>query len=111
MNTSQVDAFLHILKEGTGPEVEEHFVEAKFERLQMHCALASFYLNKAATMKDRTAKNNALTQATSHLNKGLGIDVNEQLPVLGLGQVALVKVKPLYMHNECWHIQRLNLLR
>ena len=87
-----MEAFLHILDEACGPEVEQHFFEFKFERLQVYCAAASYHLNKAQMSKDRAARNESLAKATSHLNKAMTIDVNEQLPVLGLGQVAKAKV-------------------
>lgn len=88
----QVDAFLHILSVATGPEVEQYFSEARFERLQFHCAMAAYQLSNAQAEKDRAAKNELLAQATASLNKAISIDVSEQLPVLGLGQVALAKV-------------------
>lgn len=78
-----------------GPEVEEHFSDSKFERLQIHCAVASYHLSKAQMAKDRAQKNDSLTVATNHLNKAITIDVNEQLPIMGLGQVARAKVRLL----------------
>lgn len=79
----------------TGPEVEQYFAESHFERLQIHCATAAYQISRAQAEKDRPARNEALAQATAALNKAISIDVNEQLPVLGLGQVALLKVVSL----------------
>lgn len=90
----QVDAFLHILDVACGPEVEQHFYDSKFERLQVYCAAASYHLSKAQMSEERAVRNEALAKATSHLNKAMTIDVNEQLPLLGLGQVAKAKVSP-----------------
>lgn len=89
---AQVDAFLHILDVATGPEVEQYFAESKFERLQIHCALAAYHLSRGQAERARGPKAEALAKATAALNKAMTIDVNEQLPVLGLGQVALAKV-------------------
>lgn len=88
----QVDSFLHIVKVACGPEVEQYFAESKFERLQIHCAAAAYQMSLAKAAKERESKQKALTQATVHLNKAITIDYNEQLPILGLGQVALIKV-------------------
>lgn len=87
----QVRAFLHILEVACGPEVEEIFPDKKFERLQMFCAVASYHLSKARMATDWGVRNESLTVATERLNKAMTIDVNEQLPVLGLGQVAQAK--------------------
>ena len=88
----QVDAFLHILDVACGPEVEEYFYDFRFQRLQIYCAVASYHLSKASMAKDRTEKTELLNKAVGHLNKAVTIDVDEQLPVLGLGQVAQAKV-------------------
>ena len=91
----QVDSFLHIIEVAGGAEVEEYFPNSRFERLQIHCAAAGYHLNVARAAKDLSAKTAALNRATGHLNKAITIDYNEQLPILGLGQVALAKVAVL----------------
>ena len=94
----QVDSFLHILTEACGPEVEDYFSDSKFERLQIHCALASYYLSRASMAKETSEKTELLKKATSHLNTAVPIDIDEQLPVLGLGQIAQAKVMHEGMH-------------
>ena len=88
----QVESFLYIIDVAGGPEVERYFPDSRFERLQIHCAAAGYHLNLARGAKDTSAKTASLNQATTHLNKAITIDYNEQLPMLGLGQVALEKV-------------------
>ena len=87
-----MDDFLHILDVACGEEVEKYFHDSKFERLHIHCAVASYHLSKAHMAKASTEKNEQLNKATSHLNKAVTIDIDDQLPVLGLGQVAQAKV-------------------
>lgn len=88
----QVKEFLHILGVACGEQAQDYFKDSKFERLQIHCALASYQLSKAYMAKESAERAELLNEATGHLNKAVTIDINEQLPVLGLGQVAQAKV-------------------
>eukprot|EP00884_Botryococcus_braunii_P015610 jgi/Botrbrau1/2732/Bobra.0164s0012.1 len=84
--------YLYILQEGTQPEVEHYFGKsAEFERIQIFCALASYHTRKGRIEKDRAKKTEEFQLATTFLNTARGINVGEQLPHIGLGQLALAK--------------------
>eukprot|EP00873_Tetraselmis_striata_P036611 jgi/Tetstr1/456875/TSEL_043547.t1 len=94
LSQDMVKQFLHILTEGTSEEVVEYFGDrAKYERIQIFCALASYYTAQGAGERDRSKRNVAFNQAQVHLRQAAQIDFDEQLPKLGAGQLALAQGK------------------
>lgn len=89
----QLDQYVCILEEGTSPEVEEYFGKtAEYERIQALCGLASFYMNRGRNeFRDKSKKNEDLQKAAGFLNAARSVNVEEQLPHIGLGQLALAK--------------------
>jgi hypothetical protein len=103
-----VEQFLHILHEGTSDEVVEYFGDrAKYERIQIFCALASYYTSLGREERDRNKKSEAFNKAASHLQQAQRISLYEQLPKLGAGQLALAQVRPCYVTHftSCFHPQ------
>ena len=88
----QAAGFLRILDEACGDEARKHIYVSKFERLHVHCAIASYHLSMACMAEAAPEKTDQLSKATSHLKEAVTIDIDDQLPVLGLGQVAQAKV-------------------
>jgi hypothetical protein len=86
--------YLYILKEGTSLEAEEYFgKKAEYERIQALCALAAYHTRLGRNEhKDRAKKNDEFQKATTYLNTARAINFEEQLPHIGLGQLALAKV-------------------
>ena len=95
LKMGQVQQFLQILTEGTGTDVEEHFGEgAKYERIQLLCALGSYHTTLASRSKERSAQNTSFATASTLFSSALKISYQELLPHLGLGQLALARVRP-----------------
>jgi len=89
-----VKQHLHILKEGTGAEVKEFFGDRdKFEQVQMHCALAAYHTAAGRAERDRTARTEHFARAATLLSDARRIAYEEQLPFLGLGQLAVARVR------------------
>lgn len=94
--------YLKILTEGTGDEVAAHFgQEAKFERLQIFCALAAFHTAEGRSQQDRSKRVEHFTRAAELLSSARQIDYEDQLPFLGLGELDLARVrKPSVLHGK-----------
>lgn len=86
--------YLNILRGVTSKDVEDYFgKEAEYERIQALCAFAAYHMRLGRSeVRDRTKRNDEFQQAASYLNQALKINVEEQLPHIGLGQLALAKV-------------------
>jgi len=98
LSHQQVDEFMHILFEGTSPEVladvRSFFgKDPKYEQILFHCGLAALFIGKARDEKDAVKKADLLHRAGSLLSNAQKIDPNEQLPYLGVGQLALAKAR------------------
>lgn len=94
LRSGQVEQFLQVLDEGTGSDVEQHFGEsAKHERVQIFCALGAYHTTLAGTEKDRATRQSQLTKASTFYSRALTISYQELLPHLGLGQLALARVR------------------
>jgi hypothetical protein len=88
----QIQQFKYILEEGTSADVEEYFgKKAEFERIQALCALAAYFMQLGRFEGDRTKKNEEYQKALSFLHAARTINVEEQLPHIGLGQLSLAK--------------------
>lgn len=93
LQAGQVQQFLQIVTEGTGKEVEDHFgASAKYERIQLLCALGSYNTTQAGLQSERTAQNAYFATASTLFSKALAVSYHELLPHLGLGQLALARV-------------------
>ena len=89
----KLPAYLKILTEGTSKEVADYFgASAQFERVQIFCALAAYYTAEARATQDRNAANLHFGRAAELLNSARGIDFQEQLVLLAVGQLALARV-------------------
>ncbi|KAK9844132.1 hypothetical protein WJX81_005444 [Elliptochloris bilobata] len=88
----QMKQYLHILREGTGPEVKEFFGDRdKFEQVHIHCALAAYHTAAGRTERDREARSRHFQQARGLLSAARLIAHDEQLVLLGLGQLSLAE--------------------
>ena len=87
--------YLYILNEGTSKEVADYFQGAKFERLQIFCALAAYYTAEGRTQRDRNARADHFAKAAQLLGTARQIDYDDQLPFLGLGQLEMARVRSL----------------
>lgn len=98
----QLKQYLHILKEGTSEEVAEYFQHAKFERLQLYCALAAYYTAEGRKQQERNARTEHFAKAAQLLGLARQIDYEDQLPFLGLGQLELARVRDPYESCRCF---------
>ncbi len=89
--------YLKILAEGTSEDVAAHFQQtAKFERLQIFCALAAYHTAQGRGQQG-TKRTTHFSTATNLLNSALLIDTEDQLPFLGLGELYMAMVRcPLH---------------
>jgi hypothetical protein len=73
----------------------ERFFGAKpvYEQIQFLCGLATVAMNEAREEKDKARKTEHITTAAHHLATAKILDDEEQLVHLGLGMLALVKVR------------------
>lgn len=86
--------YLSILAEGTGEDVAAHFGhQARFERLQIFCALAAYHTAEGRSQQDRTRRTEQFTKAAELLVSARQIDYEDQLPFLGLGELDLARVR------------------
>lgn len=92
--------YLYILEEGITDEVGQYFKQAKFERLQIFCALAAYYTAEGRKQRDRNARTEQFARAAQLLGSARQIDYEDQLPLLGLGQLELARVSSLLGHKE-----------
>ncbi|BDA40854.1 RNA polymerase-associated protein CTR9 homolog [Coccomyxa sp. Obi] len=83
--------YLYILEEGITDEVAQYFQQAKFERLQIFCALAAYYTAEGRKQRDRNARTEQFARAAQLLGSARQIDYEDQLPLLGLGQLELAR--------------------
>jgi RNA polymerase-associated protein CTR9 len=91
--------YLKILNYGTSEEVATHFQQtAKFERLQIFCALAAYHTAQGRS-QDRSGRTDQFTRAAELLSSARQIDYEDQLPFLGLGDLDLARVR-----SACWDL-------
>ena len=83
------DAFLQILEEGSSPDIDEYYVDVKFDRIAILNALGSYYTNLGRVeIRD---KDEHFLRASEYYNKASRIDQNEASTWLGKGQLMLAK--------------------
>lgn len=83
------DAFLQILEEGSSPEIDEYYVDMKFDRIAILNALGSYYTNLGRVeIRD---KDEHFLRASQYYNRASRIDHNEASTWLGKGQLMLAK--------------------
>ena len=83
------DAFLQILEEGSSPDIDEYYVDMKFDRIAVLNALGAYYTNLGRVeIRD---KDEHFLRASQYYNKASRIDHNEASTWLGKGQLLLAK--------------------
>lgn len=92
--------YLYILEEGITDEVGQYFQQAKFERLQIFCALAAYHTAEGRNQRDRNARTEQFARAAQLLGSARQIDYEDQLPLLGLGQLELARVSSFPGYKE-----------
>lgn len=86
--------FVRLLTEATSEEAAGYFgPTAKYERIQGLCSLAAFHMHQARSERAPAVRTEHLGKATEMLNAARKLDHEEQLPHLGIGQLALAKVR------------------
>lgn len=98
----------YVLREGTSAETEAHFAakpegeRCVEERVQLLCAAAAFYTQRAVQHTDRGARNEGFAKAAGLLGQARALDHREQLPSLGNAQLALAQgnIKQANTHLE-----------
>ena len=82
-----------LLSFGTLKDVEDFYREkGKFESIQLLCELAATHVDAARAESSRSSKTERLAQAATLLTRARQLDYQEQLPSIGLGELALARV-------------------
>lgn len=82
-----------LLSFGTLKDVEDFYREkGKFESIQLLCELAATHVDAAKAESSRSSKTERLAQAATLLTRARQLDYQEQLPSIGLGELALARV-------------------
>eukprot|EP00191_Tetraselmis_sp_GSL018_P024283 CAMPEP_0177627260 /NCGR_PEP_ID=MMETSP0419_2-20121207/31106_1 /TAXON_ID=582737 /ORGANISM="Tetraselmis sp., Strain GSL018" /LENGTH=1041 /DNA_ID=CAMNT_0019128397 /DNA_START=74 /DNA_END=3200 /DNA_ORIENTATION=+ len=97
LSQGNVNNFLRLMEEACSPEAEE-FYEA-YSRIRMFCALAAYYTHRGRTEKGHQ-RNEAFNTARQLLQEARRIDFSEQLPVLGMAQLALAQGNALQAKSD-----------
>lgn len=91
-----------LLGRGDGPGFVRLLEEASegrrpgstFDRIQVLCCLAAYFVHQAVGERDRKVQSDLTTRASKLVYDALQLDLGEQLPHLVLGQMSLAKVGP-----------------
>lgn len=87
----KIEQFRQILEEGSGPEVEEYYADAKYERIAILNALGAYYSYLGKIETKHSLKEDHFIQATRFYNRASRIDMHEPSTWVGKGQLLLAK--------------------
>lgn len=98
LSQSKAQAFLEIVREANSDEtldgIRSYFSkEPTFERVQMFCALAAYYIEASRAERDPQRRAAALNQAEECIKDAERLSSVEMLPHMARGMLVLAKVR------------------
>ncbi len=89
----KIPQYQKLLSFGTLKDVEDFYREkGKFESIQLLCELAATHVDAARSESNISSKTDSFGKATNLLSRARQLDYQEQLPSIGLGELALARV-------------------
>eukprot|EP01112_Ceratiomyxa_fruticulosa_P010770 TRINITY_DN2864_c0_g1_i24.p1 TRINITY_DN2864_c0_g1~~TRINITY_DN2864_c0_g1_i24.p1 ORF type:complete len:1165 (-),score=325.28 TRINITY_DN2864_c0_g1_i24:196-3690(-) len=79
----KINQFLHILEQGTDPQIEDFYPNSKSERVAFFNALASYYTQLGAKERDKKKRGEYFDKATGYFYKSDKIDPHDPLSWVG----------------------------